>query len=312
MDTLPGVSADQIAKVAGVLNDGKRPLKERFRALFTLRNLGGDAAVEGIARAFNDPSALLKHELAYCLGQMRNQAAIPFLTAVLRDTLQEPMVRHEAGEALGAVGAAESLAVLEEFENDPRPEVSETCRLAAQRIRWLHDDGRRKEMDEAQSRNPYCSVDPAPPMEETNVEKLTTVLLDEDLPLFERYRAMFALRNRGDDASVAALARGLSAGSALFRHEIAYVLGQIQSAVAVPQLVERLQLADENEMVRHECAEALGSIAHDECKEVLERYLNDEAPTVVKESCIVALDMCEYENSPEFQYADGLVRVAES
>ena len=40
MDTLPGVSADQIAKVAGVLNDGKRPLKERFRALFTLRNLG--------------------------------------------------------------------------------------------------------------------------------------------------------------------------------------------------------------------------------------------------------------------------------
>lgn len=68
---------------------------------------------------------------------------------------------------------------------------------------------------------------------------------------------MFALRNRGDDASVAALARGLSAGSALFRHEIAYVLGQIQSAVAVPQLVERLQLADENEMVRHECAEVL-------------------------------------------------------
>ena len=66
--------------------------------------------------------------------------------------------------------------------------MSETCRLAAQRIRWLHDDGRRKEMDEAQSRNPYCSVDPAPPMEETNVEKLTTVLLDEDLPLFERYR----------------------------------------------------------------------------------------------------------------------------
>lgn len=58
--------------------------------------------------------------------------------------------------------------------------------------------------------------------------------------------------------------------------------------------------------------QALGSIAHDECKEVLERYLNDEAPTVVKESCIVALDMCEYENSPEFQYADGLVRVAES
>ena len=73
-------------------------------------------------------------------------------------------------------------------------------------------------------------------------------------------------------------------------------------------LIEQLKLKDENEMVRHECAEALGSIAHDECREILEEYLKDSA-AVVKESCEVALDMCEYENSPEFQYADGLVKL---
>ena len=61
-------------------------------------------------------------------------------------------------------------------------------------------------------------------------------------------------------------------------------------------------------MVRHECAEALGSIAQDECREILEQYLHDCAQ-VVKESCQVALDMCEYENSPEFQYADSLVKL---
>lgn len=58
----------------------------------------GAEAIEWISKAFTDESALLKHELAYCLGQMQDRHAIPTLTAVLRDTQQEPMVRHEAGK----------------------------------------------------------------------------------------------------------------------------------------------------------------------------------------------------------------------
>ena len=49
-------------------------------------------------------SALLKHELAFCLGQMRDRAAIPALLGVLQDSQQEPMVRHEAGMALQGSG----------------------------------------------------------------------------------------------------------------------------------------------------------------------------------------------------------------
>ena len=91
------ISDDQIKAIGCVLNDASRPLKERFRALFTLRNIGGEIAQECIKQCFKDPSALLKHELAYCLGQMQDHAAIPTLISVLRDTAQEPMVRHEAG-----------------------------------------------------------------------------------------------------------------------------------------------------------------------------------------------------------------------
>ena len=90
---------DQIEAVSKVLNDNTRPLKERFRALFTLRNLGGPKSVEGISSCFTDSSALLKHELAYCLGQMQDPLAIPVLTSVLKDVQQEPMVRHEAGSS---------------------------------------------------------------------------------------------------------------------------------------------------------------------------------------------------------------------
>ena len=62
-------------------------------------------------------------------------------------------------------------------------------------------------------------------------------------------------------------------------------------------------------MVRHECAEALGSIATPECITILQRFKND-SQVVVKDSCMVALDMCEYENSDQFQYADGLAKKA--
>jgi len=63
------VSSDEINKIGIVLNDPTRPLKERFRALFTLKNIGGDESVDWISKAFEDKSALLKHEVAYCLGQ---------------------------------------------------------------------------------------------------------------------------------------------------------------------------------------------------------------------------------------------------
>lgn len=95
---MPGLASDdQIEAVSKVLNDVNRPLKERFRALFTLKNLGGAKAIEGISACFKDSSALLKHELAYCLGQMQDPLAIPILTTILKDIDQEPMVRHEAG-----------------------------------------------------------------------------------------------------------------------------------------------------------------------------------------------------------------------
>lgn len=49
-------------------------------------------------------------------------------------------------------------------------------------------------------------------------------------------------------------------------------------------------------MVRYECVEVLGFIVILECIRILENYLKDEE-RVVKESCIVVLDISEYENS---------------
>jgi deoxyhypusine monooxygenase len=95
---MPTATEERIDNVGKILNDSARPMKERFRALFTLKNIKGALALKYIEQAFSDESDLLKHELAYCLGQMQDPNAIPVLIKVLEDVSQVPMVRHEAGE----------------------------------------------------------------------------------------------------------------------------------------------------------------------------------------------------------------------
>ena len=85
-------SKETVERVGDVLNDADRSLAERFRALFTLRGIGSHEAIDQIGQCFNDPSALLKHECAYCLGQIQDTYAIPLLRNVLEDLNQDSMV----------------------------------------------------------------------------------------------------------------------------------------------------------------------------------------------------------------------------
>ncbi len=72
---------------------------------------------------------MLKHECAYCLGQMQDPSAINSLIDVLKNSSEDPMVRHEAGEALGAIGlkTTQVVDVLNQYSKDVHPEVAETC-----------------------------------------------------------------------------------------------------------------------------------------------------------------------------------------
>lgn len=87
-------------------------------------------------------------------------------------------------------------------------QVAETCQLAVHRLEWLQSGGEKQLEDGSTDKNPYCSVDPAPPAVRKSVPELRSTLLDDSLPLFERYRAMFALRNLGNEEAVLALGDG--------------------------------------------------------------------------------------------------------
>ncbi|CAG7838068.1 unnamed protein product [Allacma fusca] len=264
-------------------------------------------AVSLIGSALSDTSVLLKHELAYCLGQMGNDKALPCLNAVLANEDEDPMVRHEAGEALGAIGKPESKEILSKYAEHPCQEIAETCQLALKRIQEAESD---TVVDDSiyKTNDPAFSMKSRESADASNIAELQDLLLDPKTSLYNRYKAMFTLRNIGNEPAIRALCEGLKdSTSALFRHEIAFVLGQMQSPYSTEALAECLAKLDENEMVRHECAEALGAIGTPESRQVLEKYLEDSRQ-VVKESVYVALDICDYEQSGSFQYADGLLR----
>lgn len=95
-------------------------------------------------------------------------------------------------------------------------------------------------------------------------------------------------------------------------HEVAYIFGQLSSPYSIPSLLRVMRDQQEDDMVRHEAAEALGGIASDGVDEgegseelseedrkkgvlgILREWAKkEEAPMVVRESCQVAVDMFE-------------------
>lgn len=160
----------------------------------------------------------------------------------------------------------------------------------------------------------FASIDPAPPAaileEKETVEALEKKLLDTQAPLFLRYRAMFSLRDLASPPdlptavpAVHALAKGFTDPSALFRHEIAFVFGQLSHPASIPALTGALADLDEASMVRHEAAEALGSLGEEKgVEDILKRFLTDK-DQVVRDSVVVALDMAEFEKGGEVEYA---------
>ena len=121
---------------------------------------------------------------------------------------------------------------------------------------------------------------------------------------------MFALRDLASPPdlptavpAVEALADGFTDPSALFRHEIAFVFGQLSHPASIPSLIATLSNNKEESMVRHEAAEALGSLGDEEGVENLLRGFLGDPEQVVRESVVVALDMAEFEKNGEMEYA---------
>ncbi|CAI5530661.1 unnamed protein product [Closterium sp. Naga37s-1] len=333
VDNEPASSADArevVAELRQRLLDRALPIEQRIRALFSLRNLKGEAPQQALIEGMEDNSVLLAHEAAFALGQMGDVFSVPALTRVLKDSSYHPIIRHEAAEALGAIGEASSLPLLQTYLADPAPEVRETCQLAVRRLQdslaaaegggkgerkgegGAEEEKKGKGENEGEGQGEaegkrFMSVDPAGSApKNASTDDLRKLLLREDADMYDRYGALFALRDKaaatsngsagaaggaeaagggaaagdaaggatadgnssdggGANAAVGAVVEALeTCSSALLRHEIAYVLGQLQNKTAAQALVRALEDTSCHAMVRHEAAVALGSVAGEE------------------------------------------------
>lgn len=363
-----------IAAFASVLVDQSRPIRDRFRALFTLRSMTGrpgaaDALISALTMTNNnnsndndddddDPAflaaakttktcrlradALFRHEVAFALGQMQAKKATSALISVLKNECEHGMTRHECAEALGAIGDDSAVDVLREMHEDETQcrEVRETASLALRRIEHVTKKKKsaaivgarvgskkettavgiaEKEDDDDDVRRAY-SVDPVPAMDASvETDTLAAIILDDTADIWERYGAMFALRNRAQEtfglaktrenervvelcsSTLGKTLRSETVHSALLKHEICYVLGQLRedddNDIAREALFDCLEDPNEHAMVRHEAAEAIGSRGGAGAEALLRKYLSCE-DRVVRESCEVALDMLK-ENQEE-------------
>ena len=149
-------SNNTVLTLRKVITSESEPLARRFRALFSLKHLAclqppteqTLPAIEAIAAALSSSSSeLLKHELAYCLGQTRNPDSVSYLQDAVRNTKEDAMCRHEAAEALGALGFTSSLELLQKVRDDANELdiMRETCDIAVDRILWENSEERKAE-----------------------------------------------------------------------------------------------------------------------------------------------------------------------
>lgn len=308
------------------LEDSSSPIGKRMRAAYYCKQRFVDLQASGAegksteldatevvdllcSQVFEEGhGSLLRHEFAYVLGQMQTPQSCETLHKLLEAENDCVMVRHEAAEALGAIASDKSVNVLRaayDKYNGDLDELADTCLLALYRIQ-----NPSAQVGCACMLAPYSSVDPVEADEEhaslTEIE-LGDILMDSSLKLVDRYKAMFSLRNRGGAPSVAQLCRALTddTSSPLLRHEVAFVLGQLQHPSSIDALETSLSRKEEHVMVRHESAEALGAIDVTSSEQwtriesILTQYQQDSV-VAVAESCVVALDAADY-----WGYAQG-------
>ena len=307
--------------IAAILADAQAAVEQRYNALFEARSYLSEtetvAAITGLLKS-DTPSILLRHEACYVLGQTGCADAIPLLREIVASDAEHEITRHEAVEALGALNDCGCVELLETVKSNCSADeipLRETCELALGRIADSLAPGENKKSD-------FNTVDPVTvdaatlaTLSEKNIDELRTKMLDSEVSLADKYAALFALRSIKDAVNPAdssmeackAIAHVMrhEKTSALFRHELAFVIAQLAfgkpDAALIDLVASCFQNSAEHCMVRHEAAVALGSIGGERSKEVLAEFVQSHTvnpanreETIVYESCLVSLESLKY------------------
>lgn len=248
-----------------VLQDRSSSAEQRIQAVFhILAENDNQAASSLISGLKHDPSPIVRHECAYCLGELPQHLGDTALQeAIMSDP--NPFVVHEAGLALANQGNPASQTVLESMLKHVNHDVVLTGSICLQRLE-----------DRLNSRK-------------LSYKDATNVILDLSSREEDRIQSSFILMEEGSEQSVELLIQALHEETdPIVKHEIIFSLGETASSQAIPHLIEEM-LQDPNPFVKHEAALALGTLGFEEAKAPITSLLSHPNPDI-SESAAIALE----------------------
>ncbi len=127
-------SKDYIEKLFDYKNFSQN---DRIQILFKLMTIDSDEAIDAIYNSLlKDPCRVVRHEAAFCLGEFQNKKATNLLIDAIK---KEPtsMVIHEGLFALGTTGDKDTLPFIQSYLDHKDYIVSESARIAIDRINLL-------------------------------------------------------------------------------------------------------------------------------------------------------------------------------
>ncbi|CBZ51187.1 putative PBS lyase HEAT-like repeat domain-containing protein [Neospora caninum Liverpool] len=229
------------------LNHDQGSVLFRHEATYVLGQLGCQDAGEPLLKILKDTSEheMVRHEAAEALSALGYETSLPVLQEVAADESVPLTVRQtcelsvhslltkieekHAAEGTSPAPLTPSRAATSASSPADVPAAGEEGAVQAKNdedLWWIREENAYRDRQ-------FNTIDPSEPYPnctEEDLPWLTAQLLNDEEKLWSRYRALITLRNLNSPTATAMLALVLSrdASSALLRHEIAFVLGQLR------------------------------------------------------------------------------------
>jgi deoxyhypusine monooxygenase len=262
---------------------------QKYGAMLALKHYGNEEAAKVLEEGYHflGDSDLLRHDVMYWMGQMRATNSVKFLLDRVHDENERSIVRHEAGEALSNLLDIKEQVIpeLEKHWNSEDSLLRSTVRVAVPKLKTINANSR-------YGKKYGGTMEPAEPFDATEVKQYLSSknipepashaeLLQrvheelkksyEEVDEFTKYRLMYFLRDTNDLRSKEILsdmllAKNRAVTSPLLRHELCFIMGQINNnEKCIHEALKEASL-DENEhpVVRHEAILSFYDITKDE------------------------------------------------
>lgn len=248
-----------------ILLDQSSTAEQRIQATFQLLKENTDNAANTLIHALeNDPSPIVRHECAYCLGEMDPKRSFSALVQAIEHD-ENIFVVHEASLALGNLGVIEGKEILENLLNHNDNDLVLTARISLQRLDMKLEPPSHQQID------------------------ASDIILDPSSSEENRVQAAFVLLRENSETAINYLLKALEQEiDPIVKHEIIFALGETADKRVIPHLIDHMR-NDPNVFVKHEAALALATLGDHSAKHAIRELLDHPNKDVI-ETAEIALE----------------------